>query len=208
MLNQGYRIRGVVNTDAHYNFHGSGGLRNWIRSSTDDPAKIDVAEMVENSERGRMVMSNGPFLEFTLTPEGAEKAATLGDDVVAKGGRVEAHVKVQCPNWIQVDHVYLLVNGRVAKRFNYERKPSPHKFGDGVTQFDERRTLELAEDAHVIAVAVGETTTLGRIMGPQWGKQHPAAVTNPIFVDVDGEGFTPNKDTLGAPLPVKFGARR
>ena len=28
LLNQGFRIAGVVNTDAHYNFHGSGGLRN------------------------------------------------------------------------------------------------------------------------------------------------------------------------------------
>ena len=30
LLNQGYRIPGVVNTDAHYNFHGSGGLRNYV----------------------------------------------------------------------------------------------------------------------------------------------------------------------------------
>ena len=39
LLNLGYRVPGVVNTDAHWNFHGSGGLRNYIKSSTDDPAK-------------------------------------------------------------------------------------------------------------------------------------------------------------------------
>ncbi len=38
LLNLGYRIPGVVNTDAHWNFHGSGWLRNYVRSSTDDPA--------------------------------------------------------------------------------------------------------------------------------------------------------------------------
>ena len=27
LLNLGYRVPGVVNTDAHWNFHGSGGLR-------------------------------------------------------------------------------------------------------------------------------------------------------------------------------------
>src|SRR5262249_27226278 len=31
LLNQGQRIPGVVNTDAHYNYHGSGGLRNFVR---------------------------------------------------------------------------------------------------------------------------------------------------------------------------------
>jgi hypothetical protein len=41
-------------------------------------------------------------------------------------------------------------------------------------------------------------------MGPVGGAQHPAALTNPVFVDVDGTGFQPNKDTLGFPLPVKF----
>ncbi|MBC7819580.1 MAG: CehA/McbA family metallohydrolase, partial [Planctomycetaceae bacterium] len=61
LLNQGFHVYGVVNTDAHYNFHGSGWLRNWIQSSTDDPAKIDHMELVHAAKRGRIVMSNGPF---------------------------------------------------------------------------------------------------------------------------------------------------
>ena len=32
---------------------------------------------------------------------------------------------------------------------------------------------------------------------------HPCAYNNPIFVDVDGGGFTANGDTLGYPLPTK-----
>jgi hypothetical protein len=31
----------------------------------------------------------------------------------------------------------------------------------------------------------------------------PFAVSNPIFVDVDGGGFKPNGDDLGVPFPVK-----
>ena len=31
---------------------------------------------------------------------------------------------------------------------------------------------------------------------------HPTAYNNPIFVDVDGGGFTPNYDTLGFDLPT------
>ena len=42
-------------------------------------------------------------------------------------------------------------------------------------------------------------------MGPQRGQAAPAAMSNPIFVDVDGNGFQPNGDTLDAPLPVMGG---
>ena len=67
--------------------------------------------------------------------------------------------------------------------------------------------LELETDAHIIAVAGNGSAKLGKIMGPLWGNHEPAAVTNPVFVDVDGDGFTPNKDTLDHPLPVKFGVK-
>ena len=30
----------------------------------------------------------------------------------------------------------------------------------------------------------------------------PIALANPVFVDVDGNGFTPNHDPLGQPLPT------
>ena len=42
----------------------------------------------------------------------------------------------------------------------------------------------------------------------RWGEQPPVAVANPIFVDIDGNGFKPNGDLLGGVLlgadpPVK-----
>jgi hypothetical protein len=70
----GYRIPGVVNTDAHYNFHGSGGLRNYIKSATDEPAKIDTMEMVRQSEAGHITMTNGPFLEVTARAVAGERS--------------------------------------------------------------------------------------------------------------------------------------
>ena len=50
LLNQGHRIPGVINTDSHYNHHGSGWRRNWFASGTDDPAEISVDEMVRESK--------------------------------------------------------------------------------------------------------------------------------------------------------------
>jgi len=75
MLNLGYRVPGVVNTDAHYAFHGSGFLRNYIASPTDDPAEIRIDDMVRASEAGRLVMTSGPFLEVRGQTDGAGEAA-------------------------------------------------------------------------------------------------------------------------------------
>jgi hypothetical protein len=38
-------------------------------------------------------------------------------------------------------------------------------------------------------------------MGPEHGEDMPVAVSNPIFVDVNGNGFEPNGDLLDFPLP-------
>ena len=51
---------------------------------------------------------------------------------------------------------------------------------------------------------IGEGLQLGAVMGPDFGKQPPAAVSNPIFIDVDGNGFQSNRDDLGIPFPGKI----
>ncbi len=202
LLNQGFRIYGVVNTDAHYNFHGSGGLRNWIQSSTDDPAQIDSTEMMHASEQGRLIMSNGPYLEATFSADG--NSVVSGQDLAAKSGKVHAHVRVQCPNWIDIDTVFVLVNGRPVEGLRWTRDETPDQFSAETLKFDREFEIDLTEDAHIIVVTGHRTEILGDVQGPQWGTQHPTALTNPVFVDVDGNGFTSNKDTLDFPLPVKF----
>jgi len=204
LLNLGYRIPGVVNTDAHYNFHGSGWLRNYIKSSTDDPAEIDTLEMVHASERGNLVMTNGPFLEVELLGGDPALAARTfpGDDRKLPEGRGKLRVKVQCPNWLDVNRVQVFVNGRPSEDLHFTRKTTPDAFGSGVVKFEQDISLNLKSDAHLIVAAAGEGLTLGPVMGPRAGAAMPVAVSNPIYVDVDGQGFQPNGDMLGLPLPV------
>ncbi|RIK73565.1 MAG: hypothetical protein DCC68_24635 [Planctomycetota bacterium] len=202
MLNLGYRIPGVVNTDAHYNFHGSGFLRNYIKSPTDDPAKIATMDMVRASERGQVVMTNGPFLEATLTTlQGEKKTAGSGEAISAPDSKAMLHVRVQCPNWFDVDRVQVFINGRPDKKLNFTRRENAKLFSREVVRFDHEIPLELESDAHVIVATIGEESQLGVVMGPDHGKDKPVAVTNPIFVDVDGDGFKANGDLLGLPIP-------
>lgn len=204
LLNQGVRIYGVVNTDAHYNYHGSGWIRNWVQSSTDDPSQIDSDEMVVASEEGRLIMSNGPYLEATFQADG--QTVVSGQDLTAKSGMVKATIKVQCANWLDVDTVFVLVNGKQVPELTFTREDNPEEFGKDVVKFQKTMNIKLEADSHLVVVTGHRTSRLGSVMGPSGGTHHPAALTNPVFVDVNGNGFQPNKDTLGYPLPVKFKA--
>lgn len=205
MLNLGYRISGVVNTDAHYNFHDTGYIRNYIKSPTDDPAKIDTMEMVHASERGNVIMTNGPFMDVEI--QAGKESAIPGNDLVAASGRITLRVHVQCANWYDVNRVQVYLNGKQTDSLNFTRRENPELFGDAVVKFDAKLPIELAEDTHVIVVAAGEGLKMGPVQGPRWSEKTPIAVSNPVFVDVDGGGFQPNGDDLGVSLPIEEGFR-
>jgi len=198
LLNQGLTVWGVGVADAHHVYgNGVGSWRTYIPSSTDDPAEIDWREMSRNAKAGRMILSSGPYLEV----ETGSGIIAGGHDRVS--GELDLKVKVQCANWLNIDRVQVLVNGKQDERYNYTRENNPEMFGDEVMKFDHTLKLDLSEDAHLIVVAIGENETLQRGFGTSTQASiQPCAYNNPIYVDVDGGGFEPNYDTLGYDLPV------
>jgi len=156
-------------------------------------------------------LSQEPHVRTTLAIQSAagqrlsHGGVTCGQSLVAKSKSVELSIRVQCPNWIDVDRVFVLANGRLVPGHDYTREKQPEAFGSGGVKFDRKIPVTLEQDAHLIVVAASEKTTIGPTAGPEYGKQNPTAIGNPIFVDVTGDGFQPNKDTLGHPLPVKQG---
>ena len=199
LLNQGLPIAVVSVADAHTVFDmGVGGWRTYIPSSTDNPAEIDVREIVRNAKAGRMVLSNGPFLEVTGEDGAIAGDTTRGSDIY------RLDVRVQSNTWVKVDRVVVLANGRLRHDLDFRADSHPSLFkGQGAERFRHRIPVSLAEDSHLIVVAVSEDSDLRTGYGKAWqGGMRPCAYNNPIFVDVDGNGFTPNGDTLGHPLPV------
>ena len=134
--------------------------------------------------------------------DGPNGRGSVGDEVVAPGGRARLSVRVQCPNWLDVNRVQVLLNGRAVASLNHTRRSTPRLFSDGTVAFEAEIPLTLERDAHVIVVAAGEGQELGPVLGPGHAGDVPIAVSNPIFVDVDGDGFRPNGDLLGVPLPL------
>jgi hypothetical protein len=203
-LNLGRRVPGVVNTDAHHNFHESGWLRNFVRSATDDPARVKTLDVVREAKKGHLTMTNGPFLEVSLAPSAADLdaggGALPGDDVRLPGGRGVLRVRVQTADWLDVDRVQVFVNGRAERALGFSRAANPEMFGRGAVKFDQRIPLALKGDAHVIVAVTNEHGVLGPVVGPERARDRPVALSNPIFADVDGGGFKPNGDLLDGPL--------
>lgn len=196
MLNQGRHVWCVAVSDSHRIFgNGAGSWRTYVPSSTDEPREIDYKEIIRNAKAGRMMITNGPFLEVT-TADGLP----IGSSVISAGA-IDLKVKVQASNWMDLDRVQILVNARQRPQDNYTRRSHPQMFHDGVVKFEQTLTVKMQEDAHLIVVAAGENSTLEKGWGRSWeSRMHPIAYTNPIYVDVDGKGFQANGDTLGHPL--------
>ncbi len=198
LLNQGMTVWGIAVSDAHHvHGNGVGGWRTYVPSKTDDPAKVDWREMTRHSKAGRMIVSSGPYLEVQ-TESGIIAG---GHDRVSE--TLNLKVKVQCTDWLDIDRVQILVNSRQVPELNFTREKNAAMFTDGVVKFDHTIPIALSQDAHIIVVATGENSTLKTGFGSSaQSSNHPTAYNNPIFVDVDGGGFTPNYDTLGFDLPT------
>jgi hypothetical protein len=198
LLNQGHRIVAVGVADAHSVYgNGVGCWRTYLPSSTDDPAKINWAELAPRAKAGNIILSTGPFLEVT-TPDGK----IAGDDVRATGS-IDLKVRVQCTDWIDINRVQLLVNSRPHPDFNFTRATHPQMFQNGVIKFDQTLKIPLQEDAHLIVVALHETGDMKIGYGTSdYATMRPCAYNNPIYVDADGGGFKPNGDTLDYDLPT------
>jgi hypothetical protein len=198
MLNQGHRYAAVAVNDAHYVYGGGvGGWRMYLPSHSDNPPEIDWRENVRHAKAGRSILTTGPFLQVQT-----EDGTLPGGSTRARNG-VKLRVKVQCTDWIDIDRVQVLVNGRQEPEYNFTRRTHPDWFGDGVVKFDRVIPIKLTRDAHLIVVAIGEHHDLSIGYGTsRQAQMRPCAYNNPIFVDVDGGGFTPNGDTLGFDPPV------
>ena len=143
------------------------------------------------------MLTTGPFLEATAN------GALPGSDITAKDGKVNLKVKIQCTDWVHINRVQVLVNGRQDPNLNITAEKNPKMFKKTPTVFETTFSLDLKEDTHLIVVAMGENADLKTGYGTSTNASlKPCAYINPIWVDTDGNGFQPNKDTLGWPLPL------
>ena len=193
LLNQGKTICALGNSDTHQRNGGTGYPRNFVGFGFDDPRQATGKGLVDAMHAQRVLVSNGPFVTTTINGMSAS-----GRSAVASVGATAAlGVKIQAPSWIGVSSLEVYFNGRpvpltksAAGTFVEDLAGSLSSvidIGDSkstVVRLDGVVTVKPTVDGWYVVVVRGPGT-----LAPVDGSV-PYAYTNPIYVDVGGDGWT------------------
>ncbi len=214
LLNLGYRFTALSNSDTHDRFGVEAGCpRNYVQIDTDDPTAIDPDDIARAVKEGRVVLSYGPFVRFYADHPSNGPGTTL-ENVAA----TTLHVHVETPTWFHTDRVELYENGELIHEWELEDNGAvvnldtafsvtPKKdswyvvlaagrddVGPVFTPVDYPR-LQL-QDIVLEALALTGLEAIAAYLDPPVPRPrtfpvYPLAITNPIRVDLAGDGFDP-----------------
>ena len=176
LLNHGHIVTATGNSDTHHlNYNIGGYPRNFVRVPDDRPPSVRPEHLVTALKEHRSFFTTGPFV--TLAANGLG----IGDVAPARGGQATLDITVQAAPWITVDRVILYVDGKEWRRWSVPESTAVVRFKQSVPLAMARDTYALVrvDGNKLLAPVVGDNKTFG---------VRPLAVTNPIFLDVDGNG--------------------
>jgi hypothetical protein len=175
LLRQGVRRAATANSDTHGPDELAGYPRNYVQvpgGLDGEPEDFDAA-----LRRGRSFGTTGP-----LVTRFAVNGARMGELVAARGGRVSVEYAVVHAPWVPPGDVRLLLNGEIVRRTD---------------QTSGSVELAVDRDAFVTleaGVPIDVDPDVWRATHPGLYRDDiapgflPAAFTNPIYVDADGDG--------------------
>lgn len=175
LLNRGERIVAVGVSDSHTVGDPVGQGRTYIKSSTDDPAKLDVDELCENIVAGRSSVSLGLYTEIQVDDHFGS-----GDLVKISGNKFSLTLRVRAPGWIHPKKAMVFLNG-------VPKAEQDVPAAEGVAT-DASLTFQMpiyGVDAYLVCVVLGDP-----VLDPGWKtfNDYTLAATNPVYLDVNGDG--------------------
>ncbi len=165
LLLQQERIIGTANSDSHRLGEPVGLPRTYVAHEPDRLADFHELRLIEALRAGRAWGTTGPLLRVRLDD------SALGD--LHRGSTGILHVSVDAAPWVPVAEWRAYVNGELVHR-------APIAAGESAAL-----PLVFARDAFVTLEVEGTASGLYAEAYPGFV---PFAFTNPIFVDVDGNG--------------------
>lgn len=175
LLNAGSRIRGVGSSDSHAVLDPVGQGRTWLRASHDDPHQVDPAEIYTAFREGHSSMGIGLFGTLDVMGVGPGEVAQPVD------GSLQLEFHIAGASWAEAEKVVVFVNGLPVA----ETTLTPRADGVPLRQDIGFRIPAPAHDAWLVCVARGPKPD-----GEWWYSLFDdlALVTNPVWIDVDGDG--------------------
>ncbi|HSK76498.1 MAG TPA: hypothetical protein VLQ45_08555 [Thermoanaerobaculia bacterium] len=208
LLDQGINPAGMANSDSHRPVLENPGYgRTYVASTTQHPAGIDENELAQSIRARRAFGTTGPILRFEILSDadrgkpdrerGDRFFDGIGQTVVATRPTVALKIRVEAAPWIPVEEVRIFRNGQLILTLPV----APGRvLGGPALRFQRRIELSgIDEDSYFIVEAGVKIDAAGNPVSPQlletvWNVEPsvvPLAFSNPIFVDRDGNGYTP-----------------
>ncbi|NLH50217.1 MAG: hypothetical protein GX444_16680 [Myxococcales bacterium] len=159
LLAQGRRYVAVGDSDSHNpRKNETGKARTYIMTDEDEPAFVDLDEMMTNLKAGRAIATTGPFLEFWVD------GYPIGADVYAPGGEVEVRIRAQAPPWMSFDRIEIYGNGLLIGEIGADAgdeylgcdTAGATIAGRGrITRFDGTVACRIEQDTNLVVVGIG-----------------------------------------------------
>lgn len=175
LLGLGLRIAAVGNSDSHSVIGQHAGYpRNYVNVPSDDVRELSVGDIAEAVRRQSVFTTLGPFIEFSVDD------APMGGTVVAEGGTVELSVRVRAASWVDCDRVIVVVNG---DRVHTIPVPDVRT----AERLDTTVEIPVDRDAFLLLLVEGDDP-LAPVVPDKKRPILPLAVTNPVWIDAEGDG--------------------
>jgi hypothetical protein len=189
LLDHGHTVTATGNSDTHHlNYNIGGYPRNYIRALEDRPSSVTPVALARAIKSHRSFFTTGPFVRLRV--DGAE----MGETVTTRRGVVRVEVEVQAAPWVSVSSAALYVSGKEAKRWAVPPSAEAVRLRDAID-------VSLQGDGWIVARVDGDKTLAPVVGDNKRFDVRPLALTNPVFVDVDGNGMydAPLAPAPGAP---------
>ena len=211
LLNAGSRLTATGNSDSHTRWvEASGYARNFVKVGVDHEnlSAFDRDRFIESVHLGKNSVSLGPFIEMTLRRGDDAEQVEIGEtlDNSGSGGEVLIDLRVQSPAWLVSDRLTLYENGNPVEAIIATPSLVPAgPLGEPRNEFRTSVRRTVSADAYFVATVTGDQSlypllpynsesrgqiTLEKIRSNALqGTIKPFSLTNPIWVDVDGDGW-------------------
>jgi len=194
LLKRGYYFPIVGSSDSHgIDREEPGYARTYVFYDGEKGNGLDIDTLLRALKKGRSFISNGPVVQFMVN-----RHYLPGDLLTVKDGTLEIRIKVQSAPWVSVDEVRVIINGE-RKKILPVKAPR-----EQILKLEDRISLNIQNDSYIAIEVIGNETLYPVVQsrlkrdGYKYGPL-PYALTNPIFVDADGNG------KFDSPLPkIKF----
>ena len=191
LLQHGHIVTATGNSDTHHLDHNIGGYpRNYVRVQEDKPQALRDPLEIPRAVKGHHVLfTTGPFVVMKVDGAG------IGDVAAAKGGDAKVELEVRAAPWVSVSTVTLYLDGHEAHRWKVDRSDQP-------VRLHETFPVHVARDAWVVLRVDGDEPMAPVVGDRKRFDVRPLALTNPVFLDVDGNGKYDPPEHHGPHEPV------